>query len=350
MSLQNWPEPNAVRGNIIELGTAGVAVWSECAGITATALRFARQDELVADVFHFSGNGWKNNFKRFVQALDDRQISTCLAASRCPRGTFQPWKSVALSTMIQQLDSEWFPNVLDRKGLVSVLQPIWSLKENKVYGFEALCRAKQGGEVLNGGVLLDAARVHGLLGSFDLAARRAAIVQGASHLVSDDKLFINVLPSTVDAPERDFASTWAAVKACEIDPGRLVFEFVESEALPPLPKLAKIVGHIRSKGALVALDDFGAGHSSLAMLDELRPDIVKFDRGLIPFEPSRAKEALLRGLVEYARALDIVTVAEGIETIEQLAIAEVCGFDLVQGWLIGKPSEIPTRPEKIHPN
>ena len=346
MALRRDPGSEGSRTSI-EHGRSGVTVWSETSNIRATALRFARQDELEAEVFHFSGQDWKRNFRRFVQALDDRQVTRCLATSRCERGTFQPWQAVALSTMADRLESEWFPAVLTEKALVSVLQPIWSLRDSKVLGFEALSRAKKGSELINGGVLFDAARVHGLLSSFDAAARRAAILQGVSHLESEERLFINILPGLIESPESDFAETWAAMKACDIAPERLVFEFVESESLPPLPKLAKIVGHIRSKGAMVALDDFGAGHSSLTTLDELRPDIVKFDRSLLPQQTSVAKEALLRGLVDYAQALDIRTVAEGIETMTQLAIAEACGFDYVQGWLIGKPSEVPERPQAI---
>lgn len=338
-----WPLKN-------QNSSSGVTVWAESVGIVALASKFARADELVSDVFHFTGRRWRDELRRFVRSLDESQVSQCLVAPRCAKGTFQPWRAVPLRQMIAQLESAWFPSVLERRDLTAVLQPIWSLRERRVAGFEALSRAVVGGETVNGGILVDAARVHGLLGAFDLAARRAAVVQGSSQLVADERLFINVMPGTVETPERDFATTWAAVKACEFDPSRLVFEFVESEAMPPLDKLAKIVGHIRSRGALVALDDFGVGHASLALLDELRPDVVKFDRSMMPSEPCAAKGGLLRGLVHYAHELGIETVAEGIETAEQLTFAEECGFDSVQGWLIGKPSVVPCRPEQIIPN
>lgn len=324
-----------------------MTVWSDSVGVFATATRFATADQLLPDVYHFSGLKWRDELRRFVTALDENQLASCHAVPRCKKGTFQPWMSVPLSQMVKRLESDWFPSLLEKKAFTAVLQPIWSLGGGKVYGYEALCRAKWGGSVLNGGALLTAARVHGLLGPFDAAARRSGIVQGAHFLEPDEILFINILPSMVDSPERDFASTWAAVTTCQLDPARIVFEFVESEAMPSIEKLAKIVGHIRSRGANIALDDFGAGHASLTMMDELRPDIVKFDRALIPHEGCEVKSGLVTGLVNYAHALGIQTVAEGIETMEQLAFAEACGFDHVQGWLIGRPSEVPCRPDSI---
>lgn len=347
LSLRDWTEPGEARHSVVSSVVSGVTVWAESPGVRKTAMRFGRADELDQDVFHFSGRGWREEFRRFVRALDDRHVESCHVTSRCRRGTFQPWRSIPLRQMARQLDSEWFPAILDQGALTSVLQPIWSLRDKRVHGFEALCRARLGSDLVAGGVLVDAAKVHGLLGAFDLAARRAAIVQGSNHLLGEERLFINILPSHVDSPERDFAPTWAALMACEVDPGRVVFEFVESEALPPIEKMAKIVGHIRSRGANVALDDFGAGHASLTMLDELRPDVVKFDRALMPAGPSEPKVCLLRGLVAYAHSMGIETIAEGIETMDQLMVAEDCGFDHVQGWLIGKPSEVPCRPESI---
>lgn len=347
LSLQKWAGPHEDQPTKKWIESDGIAVWTSSSVALASISRFSKQDALFTDVFHFSGRHWRDEFRRFVRTLDDRSIGNCHAVPRCRKGTFQPWESVPMSQIVRRMEYEWFPDILNQRSLLAHLQPIWSLTENKVYGFEALSRAKGSSGEFNGGQLVDAARVHNVLAAFDLAARRTAIVQGSHQLSHDEYLFVNIIPSMVDTPERDFAGAWAAVKACGFSPERLVFEFVESEEFPSIDKLAKIVGHIREKGALVALDDFGAGHASLTMLDDLRPDIVKFDRSLIPLEACEKKAGLLKGLVGYAKAINIKTVAEGIETIDQLGFVEECGFDLAQGWLIGRPAEVVVRPTKI---
>lgn len=347
LSLQNWADSHESQPTKKWIELDGIAVWTSSNAAMSTISRFSEQDALFSDVFHFSGLYWRDEFRRFVRTLDERAIVNCHAVPRCSKGTFQPWESVPLAQMVRRMDCDWFPTLLNEHSLLAHLQPIWSLKENRVFGFEALSRARNCDGEVNGGQLLDAAKVHNMLAAFDLAARRTAIVQGSHHLAENEYLFVNIIPSMVDSPERDFAGAWAAIRACGFDPKRLVFEFVESEEFPSIDKLSRIVGHIREKGALIALDDFGAGHASLTMLDDLRPDIVKFDRALIPNEGSTTKAGLLQGLVKYAQALGIKTVAEGIETIDQLGFVEECGFDLAQGWLIGRPAEVPMRPTRI---
>lgn len=347
MSIRDWADSSEGWAEKQKFDSDGIAVWTSSHGVAATVSRFGRQDKLLPDVYHFSGRRWRDDFRKFARTLDERTSRSCHAVVRCSRGTYQPWESIPLDQMVLRMEQDWFPAVLERSQLLSVMQPIWSLKDSRVYGFEALSRARSADREYSGGDLLDAAKVHNLLGAFDVAARRAAIVQGSAHLESDERLFVNILPSMIESPERDFAGAWAAAKACGVDPRRIVFEFVESEAFPPLEKLARIVGHIRERGAMVALDDFGAGHATLAMLDELRPDIVKFDRALIPSDPCANKAGLLKSLVSYSRGLGILSVAEGIESLEQLSFAEDCGFDLAQGWLIGRPSEEPVRPKFI---
>ncbi len=224
-----------------------------------------------------------------------------------------------------------------RDSIVAHLQPVYCLRGCIVYGFEALARASVDGIEFSGSDLLDAARAYRVLSEFDMAARKAAILQGGRQLRHTERLFINILPAMIENPAIDLAPTWIAAKEARIPSDRLVFEFVESESLPEAHVLRNLVDTIRREGSKVALDDFGAGHSSLAMIEAIRPDIVKFDGKLIPLTPTTEKRMLISGLVSYLHSMDIFAVAEGVETMEQLAFVQDCGFDLVQGWLLGRP-------------
>ena len=95
---------------------------------------------------------------------------------------------------------------------------------------------------------------------------------------------------------------------------------------------------------MVALDDLGAGHSSLTYLDALRPDVVKLDRELISgIDSDPSRQRLVGALIDYAHELDVRVVAEGIETEAELAVIADLGADLGQGWYLGRPAAEPVR-------
>jgi EAL domain-containing protein (putative c-di-GMP-specific phosphodiesterase class I) len=102
-----------------------------------------------------------------------------------------------------------------------------------------------------------------------------------------------------------------------------------------------ILEHYRSLGWRVALDDVGAGWSSLSLLAAIRPEVVKLDKGLVQELPDDGVRTVVRAVIELAHSLGAVVVAQGVET-ERLAeqVAEL-GADLGQGWLFGRP----VRPE-----
>ena len=116
---------------------------------------------------------------------------------------------------------------------------------------------------------------------------------------------------------------------------RLVLEIIESQ-IPGLT-VNDAVHQIREAGVQIALDDFGSGYSSLAQLGRLPVDIVKLDRDFLTNVTDRSGEAVLRAAVSLARSLDLTTVAEGIETEEQLVAVRRAGLDLGQGYLLGRP-------------
>lgn len=327
-----------------KLPIAGVAAWSTEASVQTHFRRFAIPDVTFSNVHHFTGTGWQHDFRLFLDAIGDAASENVYGIVCHEEDDLHPWMSAPIQQIRERIEGEWFPQLLDDRGIVSHYQAIYDFKQSAVIGFEALARGRSGEEIFDGGRMMRAARAYGKTREFDAAARIAAI-KGAGELFDgDDQLFVNLIPGGVTNPSRDFAFTWEAIRAAGIDPSRVVFEFVESESLPPIKDLKRIVEHLRSHGAKIALDDFGAGHSSVRIMEALRPDIVKFDRHLACSGLSISKQKLIREMVNYVHSLGCKTVAEGVETVEQMAFVHACGFQMVQGYLIGFPCPQASRP------
>jgi EAL domain-containing protein (putative c-di-GMP-specific phosphodiesterase class I) len=125
----------------------------------------------------------------------------------------------------------------------------------------------------------------------------------------------------------------------------VVFEVVESEDVPDTAHLLAILEEYRGAGFAVALDDVGAGYSSLNLLAKLKPDYLKIDMGLIRGVDRDAYKAQVAGKVlEMARALGVLTVVEGVETAGERDWAVAHGADFLQGYLFAKPSAEPPLP------
>jgi len=123
---------------------------------------------------------------------------------------------------------------------------------------------------------------------------------------------------------------------------RLVFEVVETEQIPNMQKLKRILEYYRTHGVGTAVDDMDAGYSSLQYLTALQPDFVKIDRDLVvraELEKEARKKMDL--IVSQAKSLGIAVIAEGIETPEQLHLCREAGTDFLQGYLFGLPANPP---------
>ncbi|WP_097185315.1 EAL domain-containing protein [Blastococcus haudaquaticus] len=226
--------------------------------------------------------------------------------------------------------------VLAEAEFWSAYQPIVSLADRSVVAHEALLRGVVDGREVGGGDLFFVAEQAGWLHRLDRIGRESAIA-GAVPWLGDDDLFVNFDPTSIYRPQVCLASTERVVHDTGIAPEQLVFEVVESHAIADRGHLVSILDHYRSLGWRVALDDVGAGWSSLSLLAAVRPEVVKLDKALVQELPDDGARTVLKAVTDLAHQLGAVVVAEGIETERLADEVTALGADMGQGWLFGRP-------------
>lgn len=271
---------------------------------------------------------WPQRLGQLLQAWSSLEAAELLAAPVDRDDRDPGWAAQPIQLLLQRLETPWFPRVLAQDALVPYFQPIVSLHRGEVCGYEALIRANCDGHVVGAGSLIGAARAHQSLRAFDQAARSSIIRKATPQIGRDRWLFINFTPSAVYDPATCLATTWRACQQAGADLSQIVFEVIENESFPDISLLERILAAYRSQGARVALDDLGAGYTSLSYLMALKPDVVRLDRELIQDLTRQDPRAqLVSSLLRFARECGIRTVAEGIETAEELHLLRELGAD-----------------------
>jgi diguanylate cyclase (GGDEF)-like protein/PAS domain S-box-containing protein len=228
----------------------------------------------------------------------------------------------------------------------SVYQPIVTLGDSNdtpaVIGYEALLRAAGPTGPVMPDELFGAAAAAGWLHVLDRVGRTTAL-RGAAGWLGDAQLFVNFLPTTIYRPEVCLRTTEQAAKAAGLRLDQVVFEVTESERITDVDHLADVFAYYRERGCRVALDDLGAGYSSLNLLVRLQPDVVKLDKDIVQQLPGAVSAAVVAAVVDITHSYGGQVLAECIETAEQADAARELGVDLGQGWFFGRPQER-TRP------
>ena len=130
----------------------------------------------------------------------------------------------------------------------------------------------------------------------------------------------------------------AALRSCALPPGDLCLEITESALIEDIDATVEALEALHSIGVLLAVDDFGTGYTTLKNLKRFPIDIIKVDAGFVSgLGRDRGDAAITMAVIRLAHALGMTTVAEGVETQEQLELLRTLGCDLVQGYHLGGP-------------
>jgi diguanylate cyclase (GGDEF)-like protein len=216
-------------------------------------------------------------------------------------------------------------------GFELVYQPMIAAHDGAISGFEALLRWDGGGgEAIGPDKFIPIAEDTGLIDKLgELVLRRACTesLAWADHSVS-----VNVSAAQLRNPH--YPGRLAAILSETGFPAnRLIVEITESYVVSDPLAARRVIDALRAQGVRVALDDFGTGYASIGFLRQFTFDILKIDRALVAEAMAdNAARALLLSSIAVARALDMATVAEGIENEAQAVIMRSAGCDLLQGW------------------
>ncbi|MBJ7608484.1 MAG: EAL domain-containing protein [Candidatus Dormibacteraeota bacterium] len=226
-------------------------------------------------------------------------------------------------------------SLLTEERIVAAVQPIARLYDGSVIGYEALARFSPLELVAAPDELFAAAALLHMQADVDLACMRGALSEAPN--IGDADLFINVLIGTL-LDRRGMAALDAAVHDAGVDPGSIVLEFSEREPVSDLARLQRIAAELRARGFRIAVDDAGAGHASMRVIAELRPEFIKVDRSLIhAVETDQARRALVMALLSFSGHIGARLIAEGIETRPEIDVLASLGVQFGQGWLLGRP-------------
>jgi diguanylate cyclase (GGDEF)-like protein len=231
--------------------------------------------------------------------------------------------------------------IVDGESLRPVYQPIFDLRTGTVIGFEAFCRLDAQLGHTPTPTLFRAAAASGQLEAFDKVCRKIAL-NGTGTLQAETLLFVNMTPASLERDDFDAEAIVADITAAGLDPHKIVIEVTEYERTPRSKKLARNLGRCRDAGLMVALDDFGAGGSDLDLLAGIRFDYVKVDMSFVQGANGvDTRRRVLRGLAVLAVETGAHTIAEGIESVDDLRLVRELGFTAAQGFLLREPSATP---------
>jgi len=216
-------------------------------------------------------------------------------------------------------------------------QPIVNVDAGKIFAYEALVRGLSGdtdAKVMNRVTTEN-------LYAFDQSCRVKAITLAArlGLVESGAMLAINFIPGAVYSPAACIQLTLQTADRVGFPCQHIIFEFTESEKVHDIKHLRAIVDEYRQRGIKVALDDLGAAFSGLDTLSDLAVDIIKLDIALTHHLcERRAARAIVKSMVMLAKELDILLIAEGVETVETYTALRDAGVSLMQGYLLAKPA------------
>ena len=224
--------------------------------------------------------------------------------------------------------------------LILHYQPLVDVMSGEISGMEALLRwphARRG--LVPPGEFISIAEESGLiipLGEWVLRQALADAARWPEHI----RIAVNLSPVQF----RSRALSQVVISACaaaRVSPSRLELEVTEAAFLAATKEVLATLDQLRRLGVKIVMDDFGTGYSSLNYLRRFPFDKIKIDRSFVRdlSDKHSVSAVIVEAVVRLARALDVTTTAEGVETVEQLDIIRAAGVTQMQGFLFS-----PARP------
>lgn len=232
---------------------------------------------------------------------------------------------------------------MDREEFRVHYQPIVSLRDCRIIGFEALVRWQRPGfGLVMPGEFVSVAEETGLILFIGLWVLREACQQMRAwnlQFPSDPAFTVAVNISGKQFAQPDLVSQVGNIlsEAC-LDPHYLKLELTESVTMRDVERAVLILGELKTLGVCLSMDDFGTGYSSLSYLRRFPLDTLKIDRSFVSEMENRGESrAIVQMIMSLARSLGMEIVAEGVETAKQVSLLKSLGCEYAQGYFFSKP-------------
>ena len=231
-------------------------------------------------------------------------------------------------------------DALRRREIVLYYQPILDLPKGKVTGAEALARWRHPSRgILQPAAFLGLVADAGLMGPFTMSVLDQAFIQQAKWSTQGYDIGVSVNISAASLRDEELPDkVGALISKHSINPARITLEITEDSFIADPEQALLVLERLRALGVELSIDDFGTGFSSLTYIRRLPVSELKLDRTFLTGAPrDRRAVSVIRSTVDLAHSLGLRIVAEGIETLDALALVDELGCDAAQGYLMGRP-------------
>jgi EAL domain-containing protein (putative c-di-GMP-specific phosphodiesterase class I) len=252
----------------------------------------------------------------------------------------------AIAMAEKRVKSEWTDMVYTIKRIVSkkeiklLAQPIIDVTTKEVRALEMLTRGPVGTVLESPLQLFSIARQTGMLYELEMLVIEKVLEQ-IKAVKCRQNIFVNCTPLTLGNIRftRDLKKLMQQYKS--ISPMQITIEVTEDDSIDGLKNFIYNIKMLRLMGFKIAVDDTGAGYSSLSIISEIMPDIIKIDRSVIQnIDKNALKESMLQGLMLIAREAGSIVVAEGIENEEEASVLKRNNVHLAQGFFYAPPASL----------
>ncbi len=282
--------------------------------------------------------GWDGDIVSFVKVANGEMY-----LNRMKSGNGPILKEHATSEDMYRM----FDLLVEKNLFIYYFQPIVSARTGQICAYEALMRTI-GNINMNPGQILDIAKEYRRLYDIELATFRNVLKFVSEHAeyFENKNIFINTIPGHFlhDADYEEISSTYKDLfRQC-------VIEITEQNDISDdeLTRIKELGG--TGSECQLAVDDYGAGYSNIVNLLRYKPQVIKIDRFLISgIQNDVNKQMFVKNVIDFARFNQILTIAEGVETSEELQAVISYGADLIQGFYTARPAAQPLQelPEEI---
>lgn len=228
---------------------------------------------------------------------------------------------------------------LEREEFLVYYQPKVSLNSGRIVGMEALVRWQHDGKIIPPFKFIPVAEETGIINEIG-----AWVLEQACAQTKEWHKDFPGLRISVNLSSRQFSSKGlvemvdSVLQDTGLEPGRLELEITETVIMSDVDATIKSLWQLKKLGIILSVDDFGTGYSSLSYLKKFPLDVLKVDRSFVMDLTEDANDrAVVKAIVSLATELKMMVIAEGVETIEQLAILKSIDCHEMQGYLVSPP-------------